>query len=81
MPNGGFIMTLTLLDKNTLQLLNRKTLKYSPVAAEKDYFLALALKVLEESSLYDKLIFKGGTAIHHCVDSSIKCNFEGSQKR
>jgi predicted nucleotidyltransferase component of viral defense system len=66
MPNGGFIMTLTLLDKQTLQLLNRKTLKYSPVAAEKDYFLALALKVLEESPLYNKLIFKGGTAIHHC---------------
>jgi predicted nucleotidyltransferase component of viral defense system len=66
MPNGGFIMTLTLLNKQTLQLVNRKTLKYSLAVAEKDYFLALALKALQESSLYGKLVFKGGTAIHHC---------------
>ena len=64
--NGTFTMIPTLLDKQTLQLINRKYLKYSPVAAEKDYFLALALKALEESSLYNKLVFKGGTAIHHC---------------
>ncbi|OGC48752.1 hypothetical protein A2W32_01240 [candidate division WWE3 bacterium RBG_16_37_10] len=59
-------MIPTLLDKQTLQLINRKYLKYSPVAAEKDYFLAIALKVLEQSALYTKLVFKGGTAIHHC---------------
>jgi len=59
-------MIPALLDKQTLQLINRKQLQYSPVAAEKDYFLALALKVLEESALYNKLVFKGGTAIHHC---------------
>lgn len=59
-------MTLTLLDKQTLQLINRKHLKYSLVAAEKDYFLAIALKVLEESPLFSTLVFKGGTAIHHC---------------
>jgi predicted nucleotidyltransferase component of viral defense system len=66
MPNGGFTMTLTLLDKQTLQLLNRKTLKYSPVAAEKDYFLSLVLKILSESRLFSALVFKGGTALHHC---------------
>jgi len=44
MPNGGSTMTLTLLDKQTLQLLNRKTLKYSPVAAEKDYFFGACIK-------------------------------------
>jgi len=65
-PSGVFTMIPNLLDKQALQLINRKYLKYSLVAAEKDYFLALALKVLEESTLYTKLVFKGGTAIHHC---------------
>lgn len=59
-------MTLTLLDKQTLQLLNRKILKYSPVVAEKDYFLAIVLKILSESHLFSTLVFKGGTALHHC---------------
>ena len=38
MLNGESIMTPTLLDKQTLQLINQKNLKYSLVAAEKDYF-------------------------------------------
>jgi predicted nucleotidyltransferase component of viral defense system len=59
-------MIPTLLDKQTLQLLNRKTLKYSLVAAEKDYFLSIVLKILSESPLFAALVFKGGTAIHHC---------------
>lgn len=59
-------MIPTLLDKQTLQLTNRRTLRYTPVAAEKDYFLTLALKVLSDSPLYHTLVFKGGTAIHHC---------------
>ncbi|MBX2997172.1 MAG: nucleotidyl transferase AbiEii/AbiGii toxin family protein [Caldilineaceae bacterium] len=59
-------MMLTLLDKQTLQLINRRTLRYTLVAAEKDYFLTLALKVLSQSSLFSTLVFKGGTAIHHC---------------
>lgn len=59
-------MIPTLLDKPTFQLINRKTLRYTPVAAEKDYFLTLALKILSESSLYTTLVFKGGTALHHC---------------
>ena len=59
-------MIPTLLDKQTLQFINRKTLRYTPVAAEKDYFLTLALKILSESSLFASLIFKGGTALHHC---------------
>jgi predicted transcriptional regulator of viral defense system/predicted nucleotidyltransferase component of viral defense system len=58
--------TLTLLDKQALQLLNRKTLRYSLVAAEKDYFLSIVLKILSESPLFPMLVFKGGTAIHHC---------------
>jgi len=34
--------------------------------AEKDYFLALTSKIIYDSPLRDKLVFKGGTAIHHC---------------
>jgi predicted nucleotidyltransferase component of viral defense system len=59
-------MTLTLLDKQTLQLINRKTLRYSPTAAEKDYFLTIAMKAISESPLFRSLVFKGGTALHHC---------------
>jgi predicted nucleotidyltransferase component of viral defense system len=33
--------------------------------AEKDYLLALVLKILYGSHLADKLVFKGGTALHH----------------
>src|SRR5690606_8103725 len=60
------IMIPTLLDKQTLQFINRKSLRYTPVAAEKDYFLTLALKILSESPLFETLVFKGGTALHHC---------------
>lgn len=59
-------MIPTLLDRQQLLLINRKTLKYSPVAAEKDYFLALVLQILSESPLAKTLVFKGGTALHHC---------------
>lgn len=33
--------------------------------SEKDYFLAIVSKVIYESELSQKIIFKGGTAIHH----------------
>lgn len=55
-----------LLDKQTLQLINRKQLRYSLVMAEKDYFLSMALIALNVSPLFTTLVFKGGTAIHHC---------------
>ena len=42
-----------------------KILKYPLAVAEKDYFLALVSKIIHESPLKDKLIFKGGTALHH----------------
>jgi predicted nucleotidyltransferase component of viral defense system len=66
MLNGVFTMIPALLDKQTFQLINRQTLQYSPTAAEKDYFLTLVLKIVEESSLFNTLVFKGGTALHHC---------------
>jgi predicted nucleotidyltransferase component of viral defense system len=64
MRNGGFTMMIKLLDKAVLSILNRK-LKYPLAIAEKDYFLALAIQVIFNSALRDKLIFKGGTAIYH----------------
>ena len=59
-------MTLELLSKSQLQIINRRNnLRYPLDAAEKDYFLALVSKVIYESPLGKKLVFKGGTAIHH----------------
>lgn len=55
---------LELLDKSTLVLINKK-LKYPLAVAEKDYFLAVVSKIIYDSPLKDKLIFKGGTALYH----------------
>ena len=59
-------MIIELLNKSDLSILNKRTLRYKPAEAEKDYFLALVSKIIYRSSLKDKLVFKGGTAIHHC---------------
>lgn len=64
MPNGAYIMMIELLDKSALLLINKK-LKYPLAVAEKDYFLALVSKIIYDSPLREKLIFKGGTALHH----------------
>ncbi len=55
-----------LLTRSQLELLNRRTLRYPLAIAEKDYFLALALTIIVQSPLKDILVFKGGTALHHC---------------
>ena len=55
-----------MITKQQLQLVNRKTLKYPLDIAEKDYFLARAIEVISASPLGKILVFKGGTAIHHC---------------
>ncbi len=55
---------IELLDKASLLFLNKK-LKYPLAIAEKDYFLAIVSKIIYESPLRKKLIFKGGTALHH----------------
>ncbi len=57
-------MIIELLDKSTLVLINKK-LKYPLAVAEKDYFLAIVSKIIHESPLRNKLIFKGGTALYH----------------
>lgn len=57
-------MMIGLLDKSALLLINKK-LKYPLATAEKDYFLALVSKIIYDSPLKEKLVFKGGTALHH----------------
>lgn len=55
-----------MLTRQQLEIINRRTLKYPLNIAEKDYFLALVSRLVAASSLKDHLIFKGGTALHHC---------------
>jgi Uncharacterized conserved protein len=59
-------LTVPLLSKSELSILNKRSLNYDLASAEKDYMLALVSKIIYKSSLKEKLIFKGGTAIHHC---------------
>ncbi len=59
-------MNLVSLSKRELEVINRKNLKYPLAIAEKDYFLAIVSKIVYDSPLRDRLVFKGGTAIHHC---------------
>lgn len=55
-----------MITRQQLEIINRKTLKYPLQIAEKDYFLTLVLQIISNSALKDILIFKGGTALHHC---------------
>lgn len=57
-------MTIELLDRSALAVINQK-LRYTLMAAEKDYFLALVSKIIYDSPLKDRLVFKGGTALYH----------------
>ena len=59
-------MMTPLLTRRQLEILNRRSLHYPLAAAEKDYFLAIALQTIYDSSLKERLVFKGGTALHHC---------------
>ncbi len=54
------------ISREQLQLINRKRLRYPLDVAEKDYHLALAMQRVAASELGSVLIFKGGTALHHC---------------
>jgi predicted nucleotidyltransferase component of viral defense system len=55
-----------MLTRQQLEIINRRTLRYPLHVAEKDYFLALVLQIINASPIGKKLIFKGGTALHHC---------------
>ncbi|TRZ77208.1 nucleotidyl transferase AbiEii/AbiGii toxin family protein [bacterium] len=59
-------MNITFLTKRELEIINRRKLLYPLAIAEKDYFLAIVSKIIYDSPLRDKIIFKGGTALHHC---------------
>lgn len=59
-------MKTPLITRQQLEIINRRTLKYPLHIAEKDYFLALIMQIISLSPLGDTLIFKGGTALHHC---------------
>ena len=55
-----------MLSRQQLEILNRKSLRYPLQIAEKDYILALVLQLISRSPLDKKLVFKGGTSLHHC---------------
>jgi predicted nucleotidyltransferase component of viral defense system len=55
-----------LISREKLEYIAKKVLHYPLHDAEKDYFLALAMKLISQSSLSEQLVFKGGTAIYHC---------------
>lgn len=57
-------MIIELLDRTELNIRNKK-LNYPLAIAEKDYFLAIVSKIIYNSPLREKLVFKGGTALHH----------------
>jgi len=59
-------MNIHFLTRQQLEIINRRTLKYPLQIAEKDYLLALVLKIISESSWGSSLVFKGGTALNHC---------------
>lgn len=55
-----------MITRQQLEIINRKSLKYPLHIAEKDYLLTLVLQVIASSDLGRTLVFKGGTALHHC---------------
>lgn len=55
-----------IISRQQLQLINRKRLSYPLDIAEKDYYLTLAMQRIAGSDLGATLVFKGGTALHHC---------------
>lgn len=55
-----------MITRQQLTVINRQTLKYPLQTAEKDYMLTLAMEVIASSPLSKKVVFKGGTALHHC---------------
>lgn len=57
---------MVLMNKSDLSIFNKRSLNYRLADAEKDYLLAVVSKLIYGSTLRDKLVFKGGTAIHHC---------------
>ena len=59
-------MKLELVSREKLEYIAKKVLGYSLQDAEKDYFLALTMKIISQSALGELLVFKGRTSIYHC---------------
>jgi predicted nucleotidyltransferase component of viral defense system len=57
---------IDLISREKLEHIARSELKYTLQDAEKDYFLTLVMRLVSESELSNKLVFKGGTSIYHC---------------
>lgn len=57
---------IELISREKLEYVARKVLHFPLHDAEKDYFLTLVMKLVSESDLSKKLVFKGGTSIYHC---------------
>jgi predicted nucleotidyltransferase component of viral defense system len=57
---------MKLITREKLEYISKKILQYPLHDAEKDYFLALVMRIVSKSSLNNKLVFKGGTSIYHC---------------
>ena len=55
-----------MLARQQLEIINRKSLRYPLHIAEKDYFLVRVCQIIAASQTGKTLIFKGGTALHHC---------------
>lgn len=65
MTNTSNNISGSYLTRQQLELINKRTIQYPLPTAEKDYYLALAIKLIYNSPLKVKLVFKGGTALHH----------------
>lgn len=59
-------MKIDLITRNQIEIFNKRGQRYPLQDAEKDYFLAIILKIIFNSPLKNKLVFKGGTALYHC---------------
>lgn len=66
MTNTSNNMSKKKMIRQQLEIINRRELGYPLPIAEKDYFLAIALKTIYSSDLKERLLFKGGSALHHC---------------
>ncbi len=57
---------IEIIPRRQFEQLNKQYLNYHLADAEKDYMLCIVMMLVSQSVLHNKLIFKGGTAIHHC---------------
>lgn len=63
---------LKLISREKLEHIAKKHLNYPLHDAEKDYFLTRVMQIIAGSELAEILVFKGGTAIHHCYLEQIR---------